>query len=125
MKSTCPPKPEKILGPMESAHDLTGDIDLDGRVHRDHLRHLRDHEGVVREAHVADEHGGVVVHELVPTRHAKPPRARLFGSHHEARRRAAVSRGFFPSSPHATPTNSLVMAPDSIRSIMPSLNISL
>ena len=36
-----------------------------------------------------------------------------------------VSRGFFPSSPHATPTNSLVMAPDSIRSIMPSLNISL
>ena len=84
------------LGADGVAHDLTGDIDLDGRVHRDHLRHLRDHEGVVREAHVADEHGGVVDHELVPTRHVKPPRARLFGSHHEARRRAAGVERLLP-----------------------------
>ena len=44
---------------------LTGDIDLDGGVDGDHLGHLGDHEGIVGEGDVADENGGVVVHELV------------------------------------------------------------
>ena len=62
------------------AHDLSGQIDLDRRVDRHHLGHLRDHEGVVRESHVADLDRRVVVHELV----------RLLRPHHEAGRRAAA-----------------------------------
>lgn len=84
------------LGSDGVAHDLTRNIDLDRRVHRNHLRHLRDHEGVVREAHVANQHGRVVVHELVPTRHGKPPLKRLLRSHHEARRRAASVERLLP-----------------------------
>lgn len=87
------------LGTDGVAHDLTGDIDLDGRVHRNHLRHLRNHEGIVREAHVANEHRGVIVHELVATPRAKPPTLRLLRSHDEARRRAASVHGLLPVTP--------------------------
>ena len=53
------------LGTNGVTDNLAGDIDLDGGVDGDHLGHLGNHEGIVGEGNIADENGGVVVHELV------------------------------------------------------------
>ena len=66
------------------ADHLTGDVDLDRGVHGHHLRHLGDYERVVREAHVADQHRGVVVHELVARHEPLNAQLRLLRSHDEA-----------------------------------------
>ena len=55
------------LGTDGVTDDLAGEINLDSGVDGDHLGHLGDHEGIVGESDIADENGGVVVHELVAT----------------------------------------------------------
>ncbi len=51
--------------PIESAHDLAGEVDLDRRVDRDHPREGADDVGVVREIDGPHLDHGVVVNEVV------------------------------------------------------------
>ena len=65
MKSIWPPTPLYMRGPIESAHDLAGQVDLDRRVDRDHLAERADHVGVVGVVGRAHLDHRVVVDQVV------------------------------------------------------------
>ena len=65
MKSIWPPTPLYSRWPIESAHDLAGQVDLDRRVDRDHPAERADDVGVVGEVDRPHLDHRVVVDEVV------------------------------------------------------------
>ena len=101
MKSTCPPKPGIDVGPDRVGADLPGEVDLEGRVDRDHVLVLADDERIVHVLRRMRLDQRIVVEVVVefraPEREGDHDLARVQGlassrSRHRVRSRASRRR---------------------------------